>query len=199
MQANTTIDEVLTTIWHLLYRGAVQKKDPLHTATIGTIQEGTPQLRTVVLRKTDTTARTLYFYTDIRSRKVHQLKENSTLSWLFYHPKKNVQIRAKGKTTIHHQDDLTATLWKSLPSYGRKTYGTTHAPSTPLNTLSDDLPALWKAEEIELAATEYAYENFAVIGCEIDELEWLHLQRSGHQRAQFSFLNGDWKGSWIVP
>lgn len=199
MQSNTTIDEVLTTIWHLLYRGAVQKKDPLHTATIGTIYQGVPQLRTVVLRKTDTAARALYFYTDIRSEKVHQLKENSTLSWLFYHPKKNVQIRAIGKTIIHHEDDLTATIWKSLPSYGRKTYGTTQAPSTSLTALSDDLPALWKEKEIELTATEYAYKNFAVIGCEIETLEWLHLQRSGHQRAQFSFVNGDWEGSWIVP
>lgn len=199
MQLSTTLDEILTNIWHLLFRGAVQKKDPLHTATIGTIKKGIPQLRTVVLRKTDTTHRQLYFYTDIRSEKVQQLKENPTLSWLFYHPKKNVQIRALGKAKIFHQDELTKRHWQTLPWYGRKTYGTIQSPSSTLQESSDDLPDLWRKTEVDIAETAYAYQNFVVIVCEITELEWLHLDRSGHQRAHFSYLDDDWKGSWIVP
>jgi len=100
---------------------------------------------------------------------------------------------------IHQEDEETLARWQSLPSYGRKTYGTIQAPSSPLMEPSDDLPDFWKVEEIDLAKTEYAYKNFAVIVCEITELEWLHLQRSGHQRVQFRYEEGDWKGSWIVP
>lgn len=199
MQSPSTLDEVLTTIWHALYRGAVQKKDPLHTTTIGTVENGIAEMRTVVLRKTVTKARQLYFYTDIRSEKVDQIKINKTLSWLFYHPKKNFQIRATGSTTIQDKNKLTEQIWKNLPSYGRKTYGTIQSPSTPLSQLSDDLPTLWKKEEIELADTEYAYENFAVVVSEIGALEWLLLQRSGHQRARFVFDNDEWDGQWIVP
>lgn len=199
MQANSTLDEVLTSIWHLLFRGAVQKKDPLHTATIGTTDNGISQLRTVVLRKTEKTTRQLYFYTDIRSEKVQQLNKNPTLSWLFYHPKKNIQIRAIGKAKIHYQDELANQHWQNIPSYGRKTYGTVQAPSTMIKESSDNLPDLWKGEEIAMAKTEYAYANFALIVCEITALEWLHLQRSGHQRAKFSWINDEWVGEWLVP
>ncbi len=192
------LNEVLTTSWQMLAKGALQKKHPLHTATIGTMANNIPQLRTVVLRKTAIANRQLFFYTDIRSAKIQALKAHPTLSWLFYHPTKNIQIRAIGNTTIHHQNELTLTQWKTLPTYGRKTYGTLQAPSTPLTQAADDLPPLWQSPTITLADTEYAYANFAVVSCEIYYLEWLHLQRSGHQRAQFNYVQG-WEGSWVVP
>ena len=94
---------------------------------------------------------------------------------------------------------MTRKKWKTLPSYGRKTYGTQQAPSTPLLHADDDLPNLWKVPEIDLAQTEYAYANFAVVACEINRLEYLHLQRSGHRRAVFEFIEEEWKGRWVVP
>jgi len=199
MQNNSTLSAIFETSWQMLSKGALQKKNPLHTAAIGSIVNQIPQLRTVVLRKTDIASNTLYFYTDYRSNKVQQLTDNPTLSWLFYHPKKNIQIRAIGQAVIHHQDDLTLKQWQSLPTYGRKTYGTMQAPSTPLSHATDDLPPFWKSSTITLADTEYAYANFALIACKIHYLEWLHLQRSGHQRAQFEYVDGNWEGCWIVP
>lgn len=183
----------------MLAKGALQKKHPLHLATIGTIANQIPQLRTVVLRKTNIPKRQLFFYTDIRSAKIQAFKENAVISWLFYHPTKNIQIRAIGHPTIHHQNEFTLAQWQTLPMYGRKTYGTFQAPSTPLQHASDDLPSSWKSPTITLAETEYAYANFAIISCEIKQVEWLHLQRSGHQRAQFDFVDGNWDGFWIVP
>ena len=152
-----------------------------------------------MLRKTDIANRQLFFYTDIRSAKIQQLLDNATLSWLFYHPSKNIQIRAIGHTTIQHQNEFTLSQWKKLPYYGRKTYGTLQAPSTPLPHASDDLPAIWNSPTIKLADTAYAYVNFAIIACTIHHLEWLHLQRSGHQRAQFDFVDKAWTGKWLVP
>ena len=199
MQIPSSLSTILDTIWQMLSKGALQKHNPLHTATIGSIANQIPQLRTVVLRKTDIVGSTLYFYTDFRSKKVEQLTDNNTLSWLFYHPEKNIQIRAIGKIIIHHQNDFALEQWQFLPTYGRKTYGTTKPPSTPLLYSTDDLPPVWKSPTITLADTEYAYTNFAVIACEIHHLEWLYLQRSGHQRAQFDYGNDAWKGRWIVP
>lgn len=183
----------------MLDKGAFEKKDPLHTATIGTISNKIPQLRTIVLRKTVIPDRQLFFYTDIRSPKVQQLKTSSTLSWLFYDSSKNIQLRAVGTTTIQHQNDLTLAHWKKLPTYSRKTYGTQQAPSTPLPNASDNLPTIWQSEQLTLADTEYAYASFAVVVCEIYHLEWLHLQRSGNQRAKFDWIEEDWRGRWIVP
>lgn len=199
MESIATLPTIIDTAWQLLFRGAVQKKDPLHSATIGTHLNGQVYLRTVILRQTDIAARQLCFYTDYRSDKVQQLNANPNISWLFYHPKKNIQISAKGMVTIHHQNELTLEKWKDLPTYGRKTYGTTLPPSTRLATDSDNLPSSWKAKTITLESTEYAYANFAVVTCKIQQLEWLHLQRSGHQRANFIFEDEIWKGEWMVP
>ncbi len=200
MNMNTpTLEELLEKTWRLLIRGANDKKDPLHLATIGTTNQQTAEIRTVVLRKTDIVNRLLYFYTDFRSEKIQQLTNNPSLSWLFYHPKKNIQLRAYGLATIHHQNELTLEKWQTLPSYGRKTYGTQQAPSTPLPYADDDLPNLWKVPEIDLAQTEYAYANFAVVTCVINRLEYLHLQRAGHRRAAFDFVGEEWKGQWMVP
>lgn len=185
--------------WQLLEVGALQKKDPFHTPVIGTIDPSGMQMRTVVLRKTDVEKRNLYFYTDYRSTKIQQLKKNPTLNWLFYHPRKNCQIRVNGRATIHYQNELTLEKWQSLPYYSRKTYGTMLPPSTPLSIVDDNLPDLWQKETVPLTETEYAYANFAVVVCEINHLEWLSLQRSGHQRAMFNFVNNAWQGGWIVP
>jgi len=199
MNTTPTLEAILHQAWHLLIRGANQKKDPLHLATIGTVHQQIAAIRTVVLRKTEVDKRLLYFYTDFRSEKIQQLTNHATLSWLFYHPKKNIQLRAYGQVIIHHQNDLTLEKWQTLPTYGRKTYGTQQAPSTPLPYADDDLPNLWKVPEIDLAETEYAYANFAVVTCEINRLEWLHLQRSAHRRAVFEYVEQEWKGRWVVP
>lgn len=199
MQISSDLSTIFHTIWQLVSEGASQKQHPLHTPTIGTIANQLPQLRTVILRQTVVEHRTLYFYTDFRSEKIQQLSANPALSWLFYHPEKKVQIRAIGKAIIHHQNDLALEQWQQLPTYGRKTYGTIQAPSTPLLHASDDLPLAWKSGTITLTDTEYAYANFAVIACKIHSMEWLNLQRSGHRRAKFDYVNGDWEGRWVVP
>ena len=108
-------------------------------------------------------------------------------------------LRAIGQAVIHHQNDFALAQWQKLPYYARKTYGTTQAPSTNLPHATDDLPAIWKSSTITLADTEYAYANFAIIACTIQQLEWLHLQRSGHERAVFDFVNEAWEGKWVVP
>lgn len=196
---NDELSRVLENCWQLLQRGAVDKKSPLHTPVIGTSSQMGVQMRTVVLRKTNIDQRQLFFYTDIRSAKIDQLKANSSLNWLFYHPKKNCQIRANGQVIIHHQDNLALEKWQTLPYYGRKTYGTILSPATSIPKANDNLPPIWKEDAIELADTEYAYANFAVVVCDIHQLEWLALQRSGHQRAQFSFIHSEWEGNWMVP
>ena len=199
MYLEENLPSILDHCWHLLFRGAVQKKHLFHTPVVGTIEEGVAQLRTVVLRKTDRANRQLIFYTDIRSPKVEQLKNQPVLSWLFYHPGQQIQLRAFGKTTIHSQNVLTLENWQKIPVYGRKTYGTLNAPGHPLAFPNDDLPAIWTTEDIELAQTEYAYNNFAVIVCKINKFEWLSLKRTGHQRAQFIFQKNEWIGQWVVP
>lgn len=193
------LEAVLQNSWQMLAAGASEKNTPLSIATIGTVTNNTAQLRTVVLRKTVIPERQLHFYTDIRSAKVQQLADNPILSWLFYHPIEKIQLKAISSVKIHHQDAIALENWKEIPSYGLKTYATLQAPSTPLSQPRNDLPTFWTSEKIEKTQTAYTYNNFAVVVTTIKELEWLHLQRSGNQRARFTFINGQWDGTWIVP
>ena len=189
----------LTFCWQLLSRGAAYKRDPFHTPVIGTLGSTSAQMRTVVLRRTLITQRQLIFYTDIRSDKVQELRNDATLSWLFYHPKKAIQIRAVSQGIIHHKNELAKSYWQQIPWYGRKTYGTTQAPATPLPHASDNLPDLWKQPDVPLSETEYAFKNFAAVVCTVTQLEWLYLDRNGHRRAIFQYEDEAWSGQFIVP
>ena len=62
---------VLSECWHLLSDGASDPQHDFHTTALATTHAGFGcTLRTVVLRKVDPAARELWFYTDLRSRKI---------------------------------------------------------------------------------------------------------------------------------
>ena len=42
-------------------------------------------------------------------------------------------------------------------------------------------------------------EHFAVLACEINEIDWLFLRVEGHRRARFIWSGDVWQGQWIAP
>ncbi|MCB0551597.1 MAG: pyridoxamine 5'-phosphate oxidase family protein, partial [Phaeodactylibacter sp.] len=58
-----------------------------------------PEVRTVVAREVSQSLSVLFF-TDSRTPKVAQIKENPRVSALFYHPKKKLQARIKGMAEL---------------------------------------------------------------------------------------------------
>ena len=199
MEKPDSLDACLHTAWHLLNRGAAQKRDPLHTFTLGTAAPDGPRLRTVVLRKTFRERRGLHFYTDFRSHKVTEIEQQAAVSALFWHPKKNVQLRLRGHGSFENQTDRCRAIWDNLPVHGRKTYGTVQAPGQILDDADDDLPAFWQQSDVEKERTDYAFAHFAVGTLLVQEIEWLLLDRQGHQRAAFNWVEDGWRGNWLVP
>ena len=96
-----TLDGVLDNIWLMLEQGAANSKDPFHWPALGTTTKEGCSLRTVILRKVNVPERILVCYTDARSAKVQEIVNCSQTSWLFYHPKKKVQVRISGHATLH--------------------------------------------------------------------------------------------------
>ena len=106
------------TLLHELHRGALDPKHPFRYLTVATVGEQFPQVRTVVMRQFTADLEFLA-YTDVRSSKVQELLEVPRVSLLFYHPKKQVQVRVKALATIHVMDELAQEHWKRVPDKRR--------------------------------------------------------------------------------
>ncbi len=198
MERFTTLHDIRRQAWNLLFRATVERNAAMRTPVLATTdQRGIPRVRTVVLRKADTDGRLLYYFTDIRSEKISELHYQPQSSVLFWDPKRHLQIRCTGNMVIHQQDDLSGEFWQQLSKPGRKAYATRLDPGTPLPAYTDGLPDNWS--ELDLSETDKYQENFALLVHQVEDMDVLHLEREGHQRARFEWENDQWQSTWLVP
>lgn len=193
-----TLDDFLDKSWRLLLNASVKRNHPMRTPVLGTFDGERAQLRTVILRQTDIPKRTLLFYSDFRAAKIAHLQKNMQLAGLFYHPRKQWQIRVRGDITLHHEDDVAQSHWSKQSIVSRANYASELVPGTVTDECTDGLPHGWNSN-MDIADTEFAFANFAVIALEVAEMDTLLLHRAGHQRAHFTWKNGSWQKNWLVP
>jgi hypothetical protein len=139
----------------------------------------------VVLRQLSSTMEFLV-YTDVRTAKVRDLLETPRVSLLFYHPKKQVQVRVKAIATLHVEDALAQEHWKRVPEKRQSEYKSGLVPGTRIET--PDLG--W---ETQSESTHFSVLKFSPLSIEV-----LQLAREGHLRMQFELAAG-WQGTWLVP
>ena len=184
-----TATDIPTAIWqtllHEIHRGALDPKHPFRYLTVATVGEQFPQVRTVVLRQFTADLEFLV-YTDARSSKVQELLKVPQVSLLFYHPKKQVQVRVQALATIHVEDELAQANWKRVSDKRRVEYQSELGPGRRINHPKDG----WES------SSEHSY--FSVLKFSPLSLEVLQLAREGHLRIQYDLASG-WQGSWLVP
>ena len=86
-------------IWQEL-RSYSHPNSDFYTTILSTIDHILPASRTVVIREINISERRLTFYTDSRSSKILQLKNNPAFQMLFYQQEKNYQLILAGKAKI---------------------------------------------------------------------------------------------------
>ena len=154
--------------------------------------------RIIVLRKSDQSKNLLQFHSDIRSDKIHKLKNNKNASMLFYDKKEKIQVRLKVECTVNHSNEITKESWSKTGHISRKCYLVHNGPGTespnPTSGLNPELDNF----EFTMEQSEEGYKNFTVIQCKIKSMEWLYLAAKGHRRAIID-LNGSKKFTWLVP
>jgi pyridoxamine 5'-phosphate oxidase len=195
------LQSIETLAWKKLINGSVKKKNGFRTICVGTINEnGETSLRTVINRKVDETTKTIYFYTDNRSRKFQDILIDNRVTLLFYDSKQRIQISLRTKAVIHTNDELSEEKWRNNSSQARLGYMTIEAPNTKSEhpTLGyDEKFSLTKPTEIE---SDVFKNNFSVIACTAYELEFLYLDFSGNRKANFYYENGNVVDAyWAVP
>jgi 3-hydroxyisobutyrate dehydrogenase len=183
--------------WSRLVMGAVKSRTPFHTPSLATLANGEVSLRTVVLRKTLPEERELRFHTDIRSPKWNELLINPSMSALFYDASERIQLRVKGKTVLHHTDDMTAKAWQTTSLSSRKCYLTQFSPSSFTDSSTSGLTEAIEYENFTLEDSEVGYENFGIVSIHVQSIDWLWLNHAGHRRAFFDYEKG--VNSWMVP
>ncbi len=168
-----------------LVNGYAKKRHPFRYFSLATIADDKPRIRTVVLRKLLPDF-SLLFYTDLRSSKVSQLKQNNQVSALFYNPKKLLQIRVDGKVSFETDEKILRSYWNNIPENSRKDYITKLKPGSSIH-----------------ADTEIEYDaenpNFSAVKIKAHTIEYLQLQRPSHLRLLFTKDEGEWSMQNLVP
>ena len=186
--------------WVRILNGSLQYKNPLHNPVVANVNEHGVNMRTVVLRKVDIEKRQLCFHTDIRSGKWQELKTNNNVSWLFYHPSAMLQIRMSGTATLHQDDFFADEAWGNIRMSGRKIYLGDEGPSTLSAFPVSGLLPKFDKEDPTPQESEAGRKNFAIISTQIQWMEWLWLNSSGHRRATFQYTaDGKCRPNWLLP
>ena len=201
MNENITHQEILDKSLAMLERGATNRKDDFHTPVFGTIGlKDEPELRVVVFRKIVRQPRMLVCHSDLRSPKIAELARDARVSWLFYHVAEKLQLRVRGRATVHTSDELADAQWQNTQLFSRRCY-CGDAPGTSKGEPSSGLPGFLVDREPTAEESErLGRKNFAVISSTIDELDVYELNFNGHRRSLFAWNEaGELETRWLTP
>jgi pyridoxamine 5'-phosphate oxidase len=194
-----SLNDIFDEIWTMLERGAARFNDPLHAPVLGTATETGCSLRMVILRDVDKSSRTLVCHTDGRAAKKAEIGLSPAVSWLFYHPKHQIQVRMTGPAKLHSQDVFADQQWEKTGLTSRINYLAQLPPGTPVAEPTSGLPDFLRNKVPALARSQKGRKNFMAIACRIDTIDWLILKKLGNLRARFTWQGESWQSSWLVP
>ena len=183
----------------MMQRGVSRYNDPFHCPVLGTTGLSGSSMRTVILRQFISDERMLICHTDARADKVQEICKDAGIGWLFYHPKKKVQLRISGPATLHTDDRLADEQWAATKLVSRLNYCALKPPGSAVDGASSGLPDVLLNKAPNLLDTEYGRKNFMVIAGRIETMDWLQLSILGNRRARFNWDEKGLKSTWLIP
>jgi len=188
--------------WDVIENGPKDRHSPAHAPVVGTVDEdGAPQLRVMILRDVCRDTRTLRFNTDVRSRKITQMRVNSATSILIYDVAAKVQLRLSGIAQVSKDGDVADTAWSQSTPFARRCYMAEVSPGSEVLAPSSGLPDWIQGRQPSEAQLVDARPHFATLLFQAKQLEWLYLANAGHRRARWTWddVQGLWNGRWLIP
>ena len=182
---------LLAHLWRQLAHAAAEGGSDFQRPALATVDDQLrPDSRIVVLREADPESRHLICYTDRRSPKIAQLRSRPFTSWTFWDPQAKVQIRAFAEATIHLDDAIADAHWARASLSSRRCYLAPNPPGEPADGPSPNLPEAVRDRLPTGDEIREGRDQFAVIACRVDRLDWLYLHHDGHRRAEFCWTPG---------
>ena len=182
------LDEIWKIVQLELKKGPSVKRHPFRFVVLSTEHHGEVNSRWVVFRKYTNDSK-LLIYTDARSKKCAELKENPNASLLFYHDRHKLQIRVHAKASIHQQDELNAKYWPGVK--GSKP-GDYLSKLSPGERISDRAMGFEKERELD-------DRYFAILEFDLHKIDVLQLNGDRHIRAEFKKTDEEWESTFLVP
>ncbi len=180
----TELETLLAQVWARLVRGVGDRHAPARHPVFATVAaDGTPEVRTVVLRAADPVAGVVEVHTDLRSAKVAALRGNPLAALHVWDGAAHLQTRITASVEVLTGEAVTA-LWQRVPETSQAAYGTMPAPGSPIGA------ALDYRKTPDPAA-------FAVLRCTVLDIDAVHLGPN-HRRARYGRVDG-WRGQWLAP
>lgn len=186
ISSSDNLNDIRSILISTLVRAGNDKNSGFRFITLNTIADDFPNSRYVVLRKFESENNEVFIYTDYRSNKIKEIRENPSVSVLAYDKQKRFQIKLKAEAKIHHQDDISEVHW-SLLQGGKESYNTKNQPGEVTDSLQ-------KAHQMK---NEINDQYFAVLKLQLIQAEVLQLNKEGHIRALFDFRDNT--ASFLVP
>jgi pyridoxamine 5'-phosphate oxidase len=161
-------------IWAQLLRASVDKHHEWRSVVLVTNGlDDWPDARVVILRNVDVAQKTLIFYTDSRSQKINQLLINPNAMLIFWSKKLNWQLRIKVKIDIKTDGEQVKNTWENVKqSPSANDYLSTKAPGQMLEKVHSN-----QKKDVQ------NHPHFAILIAQVQSIDWLALNRAGHQRA----------------
>jgi pyridoxine/pyridoxamine 5'-phosphate oxidase len=161
-----------TKFWTILLEHHQERKELQRLVLSSTDASGKPQVRTMILRSLDIDEKALFFYTDSRSPKVGQWRQNSYTEALAYSHANLLQLRLSGQVRIIEQGDLFENARKGLSVHQHQDYNSKMPPGSAYDSSAAD-----QNEEL----------NFILVKLEVEQLEVLALQPKGEKHFRWNY------------
>ncbi|WP_295539924.1 pyridoxamine 5'-phosphate oxidase family protein [uncultured Thiohalocapsa sp.] len=188
------LDATLEQVWQRLGRGVADRRSGMRTVQLASLGlDGTPRVRSVVLRGVDRAERLLRVHTDRRSPKFAEISEHPAVEICAYDPRAKVQIRARGSAALA-TTAAAEPAWAATQPGSRACYRVSAPPGSPLVD-----PTAVDPQPTPQAPADAGREHFSVVLTTVARLDWLYLAARGHRRARFDWHEGRWQGRWLVP
>jgi pyridoxamine 5'-phosphate oxidase len=172
----STLDAIEAAMWIELSRAARDKAHAWRTPVVATVDDSVSppraDARTVVLREVDEAQRRLVFFTDSRSPKAMQMSRHPHATVVFWSSVLNWQLRCDVALSIDVDSPTVASRWSRIQSSAAASdYLSFAPPGSPLDGT---------------ARPPLDQPHFAVVAAQVQSIDWLELNPTGHRRASFS-------------
>ncbi len=198
MEHLTDLEALLLKIWQRIERGALVRRDPFHFPVVGTVGSDGCSIRTMVLRAASQLDRTLVFHVDLRSPKIAQIRLNPKVAIHFYSHEEKFQLRLQSFAKISTDDEIAEWSWQKTALIARRIY-CGKPPGLPSPVPDPGYPEHLRERAPTQEESEAGRANFAVISCEVFEIDYLCISQHGHIRARFLWKGGNFSGAWLTP
>lgn len=181
-------------VWDVLL-AAANSRSPFNFLQLATIElDGSPQLRTIVVRGWDRERAAISFVTDMRSPKVAEILRDPRVSLVGFDGEKAVQLRLSGIASVVADEAARKSMWDTLR---HRTLVLFDAPFAPGTLIDDAGRPLAQMPDDDGSADPY--DRFAVLDVAIDRAEWLDLAAEPHERRRFIRRENGWDAVRLTP